>query len=106
VLWVLCLQLVLTVTFVLPLVWKKLGLWIVHGGLLLLLVGGFITEQMAVESQLTLAEGQTGHYTTSYHEWEVAVWTTRGDTNDVVAYPDDVLRPGKSLRLDPHPATL
>jgi hypothetical protein len=106
VLWVLCLQLVLMVTFVLPLVWRKVGLWIVHGGLLLLLIGGFITEQMAVESQLTLTEGQTGHYTTSYQEWELAAWTTRGDTNDVIAYPDDILRPGRSLRLDPHPATL
>jgi hypothetical protein len=106
VLWVLSLQLMVMMALVMPLVWKKLGLWVVHGGLLLLLVGGFITEQMAVESQLTLAEGQTGHYTTAYHEWELAAWTSRGDTNDVIAYADDVLRPGNVLKLDPHPARL
>jgi hypothetical protein len=106
VLWVLSLQLGLTMLLVLPLVWKKLGLWIVHGGLLLLLVGGFITQVRAVESQLTLAEGETGHYTTAYHEWELAVWTSRADTNDVIAYVDDDLRPGATLDLAPHPARL
>ncbi len=106
VLWVLTLQLVLMMTLVLPLVWRKLGLWIVHGGLVLLLVGGFITQTMAVESQLTLAEGETGHFTTAYHEWEVAVWTAHGDTNDVVAQIDDHLRPGKTVKFDPLPASL
>jgi hypothetical protein len=106
ILWVLSLQLILMMALVLPLVWKKLGLWIVHGGLVLLLVGGFITQIMAVESQLTLAEGETGHFTTAYQEWEIATWTNRGDTNDVVAYVDDDLRPGNVLSLPPHPASL
>lgn len=106
VLWVLSIQLVLTLLLVMPLHWKKAGLWIVHTGLLLLLIGGFITQMLAVESQLTLAEGETGHYTTAYQDWEAAVWTARGDTNDVVAYTDRHLRPGAVLDLDPHPARL
>lgn len=106
VLWVLSVQLAVFMLVQLPLVWKKLGLWIVHGGLLLLLAGGFVTQMMAVESQMTLAEGQTGHYTTSYDQWEIAAWTSRGDTNDVTAYVDDDLRPGTVLALDPHPARL
>src|SRR5690606_10455373 len=57
VLWVLSIQLVLLMALLLPLSWRKLGLWITHFGLLLLLVGGFITQVMAVESQMTLAEG-------------------------------------------------
>ncbi len=92
--------------FVMPLVWKKLGLWIVHCGLLLLLIGGFITQTLAVESQLTLAEGETGHFTTSYSDWEVAFWKTHGDTNEVLAYVDRDLRPGKTLDLGPYPAQL
>jgi hypothetical protein len=84
VLWVLSIQLTVMMTFVLPLVWKKAGLWVVHGGLLLLLVGGFITQMMAVESQMTLAEGETGHYTTAYDKWEVAVWRQIADTNEVL----------------------
>jgi hypothetical protein len=106
VLWVLSAQLILLMLFTMPLVWKKLGLWIVHSGLLLLLVGGFITQTLAVESQMTLSEGQTGHLTTSYDLWEVAAWTSRGDTNDVIAHVDDNLRPGNVLTLAPHPARL
>ena len=106
VLWILTLQLLLMMAIVLPLAWRKLGLWIVHGGLALLLVGGFITQVMAVESQMTLSEGETGHYTTAYHEWELAAWTPRGDTNDVTAYIDDALRAGKVLKLDPWAARL
>jgi hypothetical protein len=90
----------------LPLSWKKLGLWVVHGGLLLLLIGGFITQTLAVESQLTLAEGETGHFTTAYQEWELAIWESRGDTNIVVAYMDSDLRPGAVLDLSPYPARL
>jgi hypothetical protein len=106
VLWVLTLQLLVMMAIVLPLSWRKAGLWVVHAGLALLLVGGFITQVMAVESQLTLAEGETGHYTTAYHEWELAAWTSHGDTNEVVSYVDDDLRPGKVLKLDPWPARL
>ena len=106
VLWVLSVQLIVFMLFTLPLVWKKAGLWVVHGGLLLLLVGGFITQVMAVESQMTLAEGDTGHYTTAYDKWEVAVWRAHADTNDVVAYADYDLRPGAALDLAPWPARL
>jgi hypothetical protein len=106
VLWVLSIQLTVFMLFTLPLVWKKLGLWIVHGGLLLLLVGGFITQVMAVESQMTLNEGDTGHYTTSYDKWEVAAWRPTGDTSEVVAYADDYLRPGAVLDLAPWPAKI
>lgn len=106
VLWILSIQLIITMAFVMPLVWKKLGLWIVHCGLLLLLVGGFITQILAEESQLTLAEGETGHFTTSYHEWEVAFWKTHGDTNEVLAYEDDDLKAGSNLNLAPYPAQL
>lgn len=106
VLWVLSIQLVLFMLVQLPLVWKKFGLWIVHLGLLLLLVGGFITQMMAVESQMTLAEGQTGQTTTSYDQWEVVAFTSSGDTNFVTAYADDVLKPGTVLKFDAYKSSL
>ncbi len=105
-LWILSLQLILTMVIVMPLSLKKIGLWISHSGLLLLLIGGFITQTQAVESQLTLGEGETGHFSTAYHKWELAVWQAHGDTNQVVAYPDEDLRPGAALNLSPYPATL
>jgi len=106
VLWVLSVQLAVFMALQLPLVWKKFGLWVVHGGLLLLLVGGFITQMMAVESHLTLAEGQTGQTTTSYDRWELVAFTSQGDTNTVTAFVDDDLKPGALLRLDQYKSTL
>ena len=102
VLWVMSVQLIVTMALVLPLKPAKLGLWVVHLGILTLLVGGFITQSMAVESQLTLAEGETGHFTTAYHEWEVAFWESQGDSNRVYAYDFEAFRPGRMLPIEPY----
>ncbi len=102
VLWVLAIQLIVTMGFVLPLKWSKFGLWISHIGILTLLIGGFITQIMAVESQLTLAEGETGNFTTAYHEYELAFWEEHGDTNVVLAYEDTFLRQGATLDILPY----
>ncbi len=99
VLWVLSVQLVLTVLFVMPLKASKAGLWVVHLGMLALMFGGFITEQMAVESQLTLAEGETGYYSTSYHEFELAFYERNGDTNTVIAFDAADLKAGRVLNI-------
>lgn len=99
VLWILAVQLVLAMALILPWSFRKSGLWVVHLGLLTLLIGGFLTDLFAVESQLTLAEGETGHFTTSYNEWELAVYERKGDSNQVTAYRDEDLRPGAELSL-------
>lgn len=103
VLWVLSIQLIITLAFVLPWRWRKFGLWVSHLGILSLLVGGFITQIMAVESQATLAEGETAHYSTAYHDWELAFWVTDKDTNRVVAWSSEDLEPGRNLKIPPHP---
>lgn len=102
VLWVLSVQLLVTMALVLP--WKaaKLGLWVVHLSIFALLFGGFLTQTLAVESQLTLAEGEEGHYTTAYHEWELAFWESRGDSNHVIAYDAAHLEPGAVLEVMPY----
>ena len=104
VIWVLSIQ--LSVMMSLHLAWKlnKIGLWIVHAGIMALLVGGFITQMLAVESQLTLAEGETGHFTTAYHEHELAFWEVKGDTNHVFSYDETALKPGRELDLAPYRA--
>jgi hypothetical protein len=106
VLWVLSIQLAITMALVLP--WKiaKAGLWIVHLGIMTLLIGGFITQSMAVESQLTLAEGETGHFTTAYENWELAFWEPHADTNRVFAYDAEFLKPGSILDVTPYHARI
>jgi hypothetical protein len=99
VIWILSIQLAATMVLVLP--WKpsKLGLWLSHAGLLALLIGGFITQTRAVESRMTLAEGEEGHFTTAYQDWELAFWETRGDTNAVFAYDAISLPAGREIAL-------
>lgn len=106
VIWVLSIQLITMMTVQLP--WKanKFGLWIVHLGIMALLVGGFITQMLAVESQLTLAEGETGHFTTAYHEHELAFWEAQGDTNRVFSYDASALKPGRQLDIAPYKARI
>jgi ResB-like family len=99
VLWVLSIQLTITMLLVLPLQWKKFGLWISHAGILALLIGGFITQVLAVESQVTLAEGERSQYSTAYHEWELAFWNSRGDTNEVIAFEDRILKDGRRFEI-------
>lgn len=106
VLWVLSIQLAALMAVRLP--WKpaKAGLWVVHLGIMSLLVGGFITQVMAVESQLTLAEGEEGQYSTSYQDWELAFWETSGDSNRVLAFDAGALPAGTMAELAPYRATL
>lgn len=102
VIWVMSIQ--LAVMMIVHLAWKfnKFGLWVSHGGIMALLVGGYITQMMAVESQLTLAEGETGHFSTSYQDYELAFWEVEGDTNRVFAYDHRALRPGRELDVAPY----
>jgi hypothetical protein len=106
VIWVLSVQLAIMMAFHLPWKLNRIGLWIVHAGIMALLVGGFITQVMAVESQMTLAEGETGHFTTAYHEHELAFWETRGDTNHVFAFDESMLKPERELELTPYHARI
>ncbi len=54
---------------------KKLGLLLMHFGILSMLVGSFITFHHAEETYLSFAEGQTSNLTSSYHHWEISVWS-------------------------------
>lgn len=102
VLWVLSIQLIVTMALILPVKPSKLGLWVVHLSIFALLAGGFVTQMMAVESQMTLAEGEAGHYTTSYQDWELAFWQSQGDSNHVFAYDAAHLKPGAVLEVTPY----
>ncbi|MCZ7593320.1 MAG: hypothetical protein M5U15_14810 [Kiritimatiellae bacterium] len=82
------------------------GLLVIHLGLLVLLMGGAITHLFARETQLTLAEGETGSASASYGNWEVAVWSQDGNTRDVMAYDSNHLKPGDTLRFDDAGLTL
>ena len=69
--------------------WKKLGIWLVHAGLVLLLVGQLLTGLWQDEYQLRLDQGDTKNYSEAYRSVELAI-TDISDPkfDEVVAIPE------------------
>ncbi len=73
--------------------WKHLGVAMTHGGLLLLLAGGFVTAVYQQESAMIIPEGESRDYSEAFREYEVAFIEKRKGAKDaVIAIPDGVLR--------------
>lgn len=53
---------------------RKIGLLLVHYGLLVLVISAGFTYHFAQESYLNLAEGEASNVSEDYHDWEIAVW--------------------------------
>src|ERR1041385_5520981 len=71
---------------------KKIGIWLIHSGLILLLLGQLLTDMLSRESMLRLREGETKNYSETEREAELAVIDTTGAGNDkVVAIPQRIL---------------
>ena len=62
---------------------SRIGMFIVHAGMVLMLVGGMITYHFAVEGQMALEPGQTSSRFQSATEWELAVIDTSHPERDV-----------------------
>jgi len=86
---------------------KKLGIWMVHFGLILLLLGQLLTDVFSRESTLHLREGQTKNYSEAGRQVELAVIdATDPDTDKVVAISQGVLMEGKDVRHPELPFTV
>ncbi|MEM7397257.1 MAG: cytochrome c biogenesis protein ResB, partial [Verrucomicrobiota bacterium] len=79
---------------------RHIGLVILHAGLLLMLAGGFVTQEYGEESHLTLMEGMTSNVAASYHDWEISVWQGNDSLKDVMAFDSDHLETGDRLTWD------
>ncbi|MHC5011328.1 MAG: cytochrome c biogenesis protein ResB [Planctomycetota bacterium] len=49
------------------------GVLIIHIGILLLLIGGFVEERWSTKGHMTLYEGQSSDEFESYYDWEVVI---------------------------------
>jgi hypothetical protein len=78
---------------------EKIGLWIIHAGLILLIFGQLSTDMFAVESQMHLRVGQTKNYSESDRASELAVINTTGKKFDaIVAIPERFLARENDIR--------
>ena len=70
------------------------GISLIHGGLLLLLVGGFAIARYQKEAALAFAEGETKAYVEAFRDHEVAITEVGASDDHVTVIPEALLRGG------------
>ena len=86
---------------------SKAGLWMVHGGIILLLLGQLLTDLLSSESALHLREGEAKNYSETEREAELAVIDATDPTTDtVIAIPQGILASEKTIHPGELPFTL
>jgi hypothetical protein len=86
---------------------KKVGIQIIHSGVILLLVGQLATDMLAHESQIHFVEGETKPYAESSRANELAFTTDAGtDSEQVIAIPDRLLAKGGDIQNKNLPFTI
>ncbi len=79
--------------------WDKLGIWIVHGGLVLLLLGQFGTDFLSVESSMQMLEGETKNYSEDFRAIELVLIDRSDSKKDRVhAIPESMFVKHTELR--------
>jgi hypothetical protein len=86
---------------------KKVGIWMIHIGVMLLLLGQLLTDVLSRESHMWLTEGQSKNYSDSTSVKElVVVDTSDPELNEVVAFPDSMVKKKSELRHPKLPFTI
>lgn len=86
---------------------RKIGIWLIHLGLIVLIGGEFVTAIFAVESKMAIVEGESKNYSESYRKNELVVieYQPQG-AERVYSITEDTLRRGKVLSHPAWPFTL
>ncbi|HUD47060.1 MAG TPA: cytochrome c biogenesis protein ResB [Candidatus Baltobacteraceae bacterium] len=86
---------------------RKIGILLIHGGLILLLVGQFVTEIFQVESQMIIEVGKTKNYSEDGRKNELAVIDVTDPNSDhVVAIPESMVAKEGEIRTPELPFAL
>jgi hypothetical protein len=87
--------------------WKKSGIFLVHFGLILLLVSELMTDILAVESQMPVNEGGRSNYSTAFRQNELVLINRAHEDHDSVhAIPSKLLKPGETIDVPDTPLSI
>ncbi len=87
--------------------WKKVGIHLAHFGIVVLLLGGLVTDRIARESRMTLKEGQTKVYSESHRDTEIVfISDFEGGRDEVVSIPGDLVAHRKEITHEKLPFTV
>lgn len=77
---------------------KKIGIFLTHAGLILLLLGQLFTDILSRESSLNFEEGETKNYSINFRKSElVLINKSAAKTDTVISVPESRLRKGATL---------
>ena len=87
--------------------WKKLGIHIAHGGIILLLVGQLTTDMLSHETMIRFSEGETKNFSESPSNYELAFTTDAGGgKNQLISIPGSLLAKGGEVKIPELPFTI
>lgn len=87
--------------------WKKSGIFLVHIGLILLLVSELMTDLLSEESQMTVDESGRSNYSQAFRDNElVLVDRSQSEHDTVHAIPAKLLKPGKTIEVPDSPLSI
>ncbi len=79
---------------------RHLGISMIHGGLVILLVSGFLISAFQKEGRMWITEGGTANYSSSFHDNELVLIDKSGaDSNHVTSIPAELLADGNRFEL-------
>lgn len=82
------------------LTFRKSGIFLVHFGLILLLVSELLTDIVSVESQMAVDEGTRSNYSQDFHKNElVLIDRNQPDFDRVHSIPTSLLKPGEIVSV-------
>lgn len=73
-----------------PLRWSNVGLFVIHIGLIAMVVGGLAARFSRNESVLVLAEGETGSYSQDLQKWDLVVGPGAEERYPLDAVPTEI----------------
>jgi ResB-like family len=84
--------------------WKRIGIIMLHAGVVVLLAGEFLTGQLSVETHMRIREGETAEHVFSLTQTEFAVIDSSDPNVDsVVVVPGDRIENAKKDEWISHP---
>lgn len=87
--------------------WKKSGIFLVHFGLILLLVSELMTDLVSEESQMPVNEGGRSNYSQAFRSNELVLIDRSHPEHDTIhAIPAKLLKPGKTVDVPDSPLSI
>jgi hypothetical protein len=53
--------------------WKRIGMWMIHTGIIMLMLGELVTGLVAYEGNMTIDQGSSSNFTENLHKTELAI---------------------------------